>query len=56
LDAGGFSASPKAYTDLDPGDHTFEVRATDCADNTDPTPVSYSWAIDWITFMPIFVN
>ncbi len=28
------------------GPHRFEVRATDAAGNTDPTPVSYSWTVD----------
>ena len=47
LDSAGFSVctSPAVYTGLVPGDHIFEVRATDAAGNTDTTPASYSWLI-----------
>jgi hypothetical protein len=47
LDGGGYSActSPKQYTGLTTGDHTFNVRATDRTSNTDPTPASYAWTI-----------
>ncbi len=48
LDGEAFSActSPKSYTGLGAGSHTFQVRAVDGAGNTDPSPVSYSWVVD----------
>ena len=38
--------SPKEYTGLEPGAHTFRVRATDAATNTDPTPAVAEWTIE----------
>jgi len=48
LDSGTWAActTPKNYTGLADGSHTFEVRATDAANNTDPTPASWTWVID----------
>src|SRR3989338_5380277 len=48
MDSGGYSActSPKSYTALTAGSHTFYVKATDTAGNTDSTPASYTWTID----------
>jgi Bacterial Ig domain len=47
LDSGGWGgcASPKGYGSLALGPHTFQVRATDAAGNTDPTPASETWTI-----------
>jgi large repetitive protein len=38
--------SPRSYTGLPGGSRTFQVRATDTAGNTDPTPASRAWIID----------
>jgi len=48
LDAGAWSdcASPTSYSALDAGAHTFDVRATDAAGNTDASPASRSWTIN----------
>ena len=58
LDDDGFSvcASPKAYTALTDGDHTFRVRATDDVSNTDPTPASCEWTIYQAIFLPMIMN
>ncbi|MDZ5622522.1 right-handed parallel beta-helix repeat-containing protein [Nocardioides sp. HM23] len=47
LDQGPYNAciSPKDYTNLSVGQHTFRVRATDAAGNTDQTPASQQWTI-----------
>jgi PKD repeat protein len=47
LDAVAFStcSSPVIYTGLVVGLHTFRVRATDTAGNTDPTPAQQSWTM-----------
>ena len=48
LDGTAFNSctSPKDYADLSAGFHTFEVRATDAAGNTDPTPAKRTWTVD----------
>ena len=48
LDGGGWSActSPAVYSPLSDGQHTFEVRAKDAMNTLDPTPATYTWAID----------
>ncbi len=48
LDGGSYAscASPKTYTGLGSGSHTFQVYATDALGNADPTPASYTWTID----------
>jgi hypothetical protein len=48
LDAAAFApcASPKNYTTLAHGIHTFQVRATDLAGRVDPSPASYTWMVD----------
>jgi hypothetical protein len=47
LDSAPFTActSPKDYTNLTVGQHTFQVRATDAAGNVDQTPASQQWTI-----------
>jgi hypothetical protein len=48
LDGGSYGActSPKSYSGLADGSHTFDVRATDLAGNLDPSAASFSWTVD----------
>ncbi len=50
IDGGAWGActSPKAYAGLADGGHTFEVRATDPAGNTDGNPAAFNWTIDTV--------
>ncbi|WP_272472766.1 right-handed parallel beta-helix repeat-containing protein [Baekduia alba] len=58
LDGGSWSTctSPKSYTSLAAGSHTFDVRATDAASNTDATPASVTWTIGTFSTAPTFVG
>jgi Bacterial Ig-like domain len=48
LDGGDFAGctSPKSYSNLSDGSHTFSVRAKDAAGNVDGSPDSYTWRVD----------
>lgn len=48
LDGGAFTscASPKGYSGLSNGTHTFSVRAKDAAGNVDGTPAVRAWTVD----------
>jgi hypothetical protein len=47
LDGAGYApcSSPKAYSGLGAGPHTFSVRAKDAAGNVDASPASYTWTV-----------
>ena len=54
LDAGSYASctSPKAYSGLAAGTHTFSVRATDMGQNVDASPATHSWTIEASTPPP----
>jgi hypothetical protein len=50
LDSAAFAActSPRSYTNLAQGSHTFQVRATNTSNVTDSTPASFTWTVDTV--------
>ena len=54
LDAGAYAActSPKAYSALTTGSHTFSVRATDAAGNIDASPATKTWTVQGASTPP----
>jgi hypothetical protein len=54
LDSGSWAAciSPKAYSGLTVGTHTFSVKATDAAGNADASPATRSWTVQATTPPP----
>lgn len=50
LDLGEWApcTSPKSYSGLSQGPHTFAVRATDAFNNTDPSPATASFIVDTV--------
>jgi hypothetical protein len=50
LDGGSYAScnSPRSYSGLGGGFHTFSVRATDGAGNTDATEATYTWMVETI--------
>lgn len=51
LDAGSFGACSMPLSSLSAGSHTFQVRGTDEAGNTDQTPASETWFVRYETGM-----
>ena len=51
LDSGSWGAcvSPTAYSSVAIGSHTFSVKATDTAGNTDASPATQSWTVQTVT-------
>ena len=56
IDSDNYStcASPKSYTGLVEGSHTFSVKATDTATNEDATPAEFTFVVD--TQIPTLSN
>jgi hypothetical protein len=56
LDGESFNSCPASgisYSGLANGAHTFQVRAIDAANNTDPTPAGYSFTVALAAGLPI---
>jgi hypothetical protein len=47
---------PQAYSSLAAGTHTFAVRATDAAGNTDPSPATRTWTVSLAPTNDLFAN
>ena len=58
LDGASFTSctNPQNYTNLANSSHTFLVRATDPAGNTDPTPASHTWTVDTVPSAGFFLH
>jgi hypothetical protein len=58
LDGAAYSGctSPQQYTNLASGSHTFNVRATDPAGNTDPSPATRNWSVGGLTNATFFAE
>lgn len=58
IDAGAYATctSPKAYSGLSTGSHTFSVRAHDAAGNVDATPATATWTISAAGTKPTYID
>ncbi len=58
LDQGNFTpcTNPATYNGLADNVHTFQVRATDQAGNTDQTPAVYIWTIDTVPPIAVIIG
>ncbi len=58
LDGGAWGAITASYdlSNVEPGSHTFEVRATDSAGNVDLTPASFTWETRWIADQWVWIK